>query len=109
MNTCPENHCNNLIIQPHPVDTLANIAHIMAFFKEFYEVGNPDFYMSDDSRTGFYILLAIVQQAAEFETKRLSGELKTDETPFKHEPMPDNVRKELDKLFSQMLGNTSND
>ena len=109
MNTQIQSGCNNLIIQPHPVDTLANIAHIMAFFKEFYEVGNPDFYMSDDSRTGFYILLAIVQQAAEFETKRLSGELEINETPIKHEPMPDNVREELDKLFSQMLGNASND
>jgi len=109
MQAYSESRCNNLIIQPHPVDTLANIAHIMAFFKEFYEVGNPDFYMSEDSRTGFYILLAIVQQAAEFETKRLSGELKANESPFKHEPMPDSVREELDKLFSQMLGNTSND
>ena len=98
----------NLIIQCHTVDTLSNIAHIVSFFKEFYEVNNPDFYMSNESRMGFYILLAMVEEAADFEARRLSGELDVKMTPFRHEPMPQETRQELDKLFKKILGDEKN-
>ena len=108
MNTQYQSGCNNLIIRPHPVDTLSNITNIMAFFKEFYEVNNPDFYMSDKSRMGFYVLLAMVEQAADFEAQRLSGELSVDASPFNHEPMPEEARQELDKIFKKMQGYKEN-
>ncbi len=50
---------------------------------------------------GFYMLLAMVQQAAEFEALRLSGELGVSLSPFKHEPMPKAARNELEKIFNQ--------
>ena len=104
MNINSNTNYHNLIIQPHPVDTLSNIAHITAFFKEFYEVNNPDFAMSDESRMGFYVLLNMVQQAADFETLRLSGELGVDATPFSHETMPKEARDELEKIMNKILG-----
>ena len=98
-------NCTDLIIQPYPIDTLANIAHVRAFFKEFYEVDNPDFTMSDQSRLGFYILLAMVQQAAEFEVMRLEDEGMT-QTTLAHKSMPESSREALRELFTQMLDNT---
>ena len=99
----------NLIIQPHPTDTLSNIAHITAFFKEYYEINNPDFDMSDESRMGFYVLLAMVQQAAEYEADRLSGEADSDLRSTQHEPMPKEAREALEKILNKVLGNSDDE
>ena len=109
MNTQLEKGCSNLIIQPYPVDTLLDISHVMAFFKEFYEPHNPDFSMSEESRLGFYLLLHMVQQAAQFEVDRLMSEGEVTPTPFSHEPMPKESHKALKSLFDNMLGETDDD
>gem|GEM_PF-4661428 len=54
---------------------------------------------------GFYILPAMVQQAAEFEVMRLEGAGAT-QIPFPHKSMPESSREALRELFAKMLDNT---
>lgn len=109
MTTQPDSGCSNLIIQPYPIDTLANIANVMAFFKEMYEPDNADLSMSRESRLGFYILMSMVQQAAEFEVMRLSESTDATSALFSHEPMPEDSREALSELFDQLFAKTEED